>query len=240
MLNTNVNHPSGVNSEFKSNLQSGLSSSPMLAQIGSLNALTPPVLRSNSATNSSSDTGSIVRRWLRRSSIAVLAVLTIAIVYLLLVNLVWTGLPAGTSAPQFTGTALDGSPIDLAQQRGQPVMLTFWSPDCFACREELPALQALANDANTNMQLITVVSRMDAQEVAQFAAAQGLTFSILVDPSGAIAQQYEVSGIPFTYFIDQNGQIDQAVIGAGPEGELQSNVFSWLQTCQIGEVCSAE
>ena len=234
MLNRNIDH------ELASTQTNSSSASPLLAQAGALNGLTPPVLRSNFSAHTAPRSGSMWRRGLRRLSIGVLALLTAAIVYLLLVNLVWTGLPTGAAAPQFAGTALDGSQVDLAQQQGQPVMLTFWSPDCFACREELPALQALANDPNANMQLITVVSRVDAQEVAQFVAENDLNFTILVDPSGNIAEQYEVSGIPFTYFIDQNGRIDQSVMGADAEGELQSNLFAWLQSCQIGEVCSAE
>lgn len=183
---------------------------------------------------------STLRRWLRPLIIILLALVTAAIVSILLTNLVWTGLPVGTTAPLFQGTALNGEPVDLAQERGKPVMLTFWSPDCFACREELPALQALANDPTATMQLITVVSRLEATEVAQFAAEQGLTFTILVDPTGTIAQQYEVSGIPFTYFIDQSGRIDQAVMGAGNEGDLQNSLFTWLKSCQIGEACSVK
>ena len=180
------------------------------------------------------------RRWLRTTLIGVLAVMTIAIASILLVNLVWNGLPTGTTAPLFQGNTLDGQSIDLAQLRGRPVMLTFWSPDCFACREELSALQTLAADPNTDMQLVTVVSHMAATEVAEFATAQQLTFPVIVDPPGSIAQQYEVSGIPFTYFIDQNGLIDQVVMGAGQEGELQNQLFTWLQSCQIDEVCGVE
>ncbi len=183
---------------------------------------------------------SILRRWLRPLIIILLALVTAAIVSILLTNLVWTGLPVGTSAPLFQGTALNGQPVDLAQEQGKPVMLTFWSPDCFACREELPALQELANDPNATMQLITVVSRLEAAEVEQFVAEQGLTFTILVDPTGTIAKQYEVSGIPFTYFIDQSGRIDQAVMGAGNEGDLQNSLFTWLKSCQIGEACSVK
>jgi peroxiredoxin len=172
--------------------------------------------------------------------IIVLALVTAAIVSVLLANLVWTGLPSGTAAPHFQGETLAGHSFDLAAQQGQPVMLTFWSPECFACREELPALQALATDPNAEMQLITVVSGMDAAAVADFVAAEGLTFPVIVDPSGAIAQQYEVKGIPFTYFIDQSGQIDEAVRGAGAEGELQDQLFTWLKSCQIGEACTVE
>lgn len=199
--------------------------------------LTPKVVKESKEAAAAQSTP---RRWLRLISIVLLALLTAAVVFLLLVNLVWTGLPAGTTAPHIQASTLDGQEIDLTQMRGQPVMLTFWSPDCFACREELPAMQALATDPAVDMQLVTVVSRMERAEVQRFAAEQGLTFPIIVDPAGAIAKEYAVSGIPFTYFIDQNGQIDQAVMGSGKEGELQNTLFTWLESCQIGEVCTVE
>lgn len=181
-----------------------------------------------------------MRRWLRFTLIGILVLLTGFIVNLLLVNLLFTGLPTGSRAPLFQGEALDGQLIDLAQGQGQPVMLTFWSPDCFACREELPTLQALAGDPNAEMQLITVVSHMEEALVADFVAEQGLTFPILVDPAGTIAEQYEVSGIPFTYFIDGNGLVDEVVMGAGREGALQDQLSHWLNSCRIDEVCAVE
>lgn len=180
------------------------------------------------------------RRWLRLLVLSALALVVAALVTLLLTNLVFTGLPLNTNAPYFVGTTLNDEQLDLAALRGQPVMLTFWSPDCFACREELPALQALAADPNTDMQLVTIVSHLEPTAVEEFATEQGLTFPILVDPAGTIAEEYEVSGIPFTYLIDQNGVIDEKVMGAGQEGELQNQLGLWLNSCQVDAACTVE
>ncbi len=180
------------------------------------------------------------QRWLRRGGIVLLSLLTLAIGWILIVNLFLNGLPAGQVAPAFSGTTLDGQPVDLAAYHTQPVMLTFWSPDCFACREELPTLQVLSTDPSNAMQLITVVSHMAEADVRQFVAEAGLTFPVIVDEAGTIAQRYEVSGIPFTYFIGPDGLIDQAVIGAGGAGVLESTLSAWLYSCQIDEVCSVE
>ncbi|MCB0183980.1 MAG: TlpA family protein disulfide reductase [Caldilineaceae bacterium] len=183
---------------------------------------------------------SFLDRWLRPALILILVVMTAAIINIFLTNFVFTGLSIGTSAPNFLGQTLDGEQFNLSERQGQPVMLTFWSPDCFACREELPALQALSTDPSADMQMITIVSQMDQADVVAFLAEQQLTFPVIVDETGLIAKQYKVSGIPFTYFIDQNGKIDRAVMGAGREGELQDQLFTWLRSCQIGEACSVE
>lgn len=180
------------------------------------------------------------RRWLRLSGIGGLSLLALAISWILLTNLLWTGLPTGQPAPSFQGTTLAGEQFDLAAYREQPVMLTFWSPDCFACRQELPTLQALSADPSNELQLITVVSHLSEAEVRQFVAEAGLTFPIIVDEPGTIAQHYDVSGIPFTYLIGPDGLIDQALIGAGAEGELAGTLTGWLHRCQIDEVCTVE
>ena len=185
-------------------------------------------------------TGSALPRWLRLVGIVLLSLLVLVISWLLITNLFLTGLLAGETAPLFRGTTLAGEAIDLAAYRGQPVMLTFWSPECFACREELPAIQALSVDPNNAMQLVTVVSHIPAAEVRKFVAEAGLTFPIIVDEAGTIAKSYAVSGIPFTYFIGPHGLIDQAVIGAGNAGALESTLSTWLHSCQIDEVCEVK
>lgn len=159
------------------------------------------------------------------------------IVSVLLATYVLTGLDAGTPAPSFSAPDLNGKLVHLADYAGQPVMVTFWSPDCFACREELPALQAIARDPNAKVTLLTVVSKVPADEVQEFVKAQGLTFPVVLDDSGAIAHDYKITGVPTSYFINPDGKVDHNVIGAGEEGALTNNLFTWLSTCTVGEVC---
>ena len=155
----------------------------------------------------------------------------------ILATYVWNGLDAGQPAPALSGHDLNGKPISLADYAGKPVMLTFWSPDCGACREELPTLQTIAADPNAEVTLVTVVSKMPAAEVQQFVTEAGLTFPVIVDEAGQIAHDYEITGVPVSYFINPDGQIDHSIIGAGREGDLQNNLFAWLSTCSVDEVC---
>lgn len=180
------------------------------------------------------------RRLVRYIILGILTLITLLLVSALAATFIWDGLEVGTPAPHFSGADLNGNNIELSALRGKPVMLTFWSPDCFACREELPHLQAIANDPNANVTLVTVVSKLSAAEVRQFAEEQKLTFPILVDEPGAITKLYDIHGIPFTYFIGPGGAIDRTVIGAGKPGELQNSLFAWLQTCDVNAPCKVD
>jgi peroxiredoxin len=180
------------------------------------------------------------RRYLRMAGLLVLVPMIFFVLFTVATNILWRGVAEGQMAPEFTAQDLDGNVVELSNFRGQPVMLTFWSPDCFACREELPALQAIAADSASEVALLTVVSYMPAAEVETFVAAQDLTFPVIVDELGEIPSSYQVSGIPFTYFIGPDGRVERSVIGAGAPGELQTDLRGWLNTCQIDAACTVE
>lgn len=179
----------------------------------------------------------LVKRSLKVLGLGVTAIVLLFAISVFLSTVVWNGLDAGQLAPTFEGRDLNGNLMRLADYAGKPVMLTFWSPDCSACREELPALQAIATDPNADITLVTVVSKLPTAEVQQFVQEAGLTFPVIVDEAGAIATDYEIVGIPVSYFINPDGKIDHNVIGAGREGALQNDLFAWLSTCNLDEVC---
>ena len=179
----------------------------------------------------------IIKRIATILGIAVAAFLLLFAISAFLAMQVWNGLDAGQPAPTFSGHDLNGNPLRLADYQGKPVMLTFWSPDCGACREELPTLQAIASDPNADITLLTIVSKVPAAEVQQFVTEAGLTFPILVDEPGTIATAYEITGIPVSYFINPDGKIDHSIIGSGSEGTLRNDLFTWLGTCNLEEVC---
>jgi peroxiredoxin len=49
--------------------------------------------------------------------------------------------------------------------------------------------------------------------VQAFAQEQGLTFPILLDENGAVAQGYRVRGVPTSFFIDREGVIQARYTG---------------------------
>jgi len=180
------------------------------------------------------------RRALKNTGWAVLLLITLLGGYILFTNLFWTGLGEGKLAPDFTATDLQGNPVRLSAFQGRPVMLTFWSPECFACRQELPTLQAIANQSKREVVLLTVVSHMTTDAVKTFMQEEKLTFPVIVDEAGALPKLYKVTGVPFTYFIQPDGTIKSTMIGAGAEGDLNKKVNTWVNTCQIDNPCTVK
>lgn len=202
-----------------------------------MNATTHPTDNTGTAFNPTVSKPSLPKRIAKIIGVIIAIGLLLVAASAILATYVWNGLDAGQPAPAISAHDLNGKPISLTDYAGKPVMLTFWSPDCGACREELPTLQTIAADPNAEVTLVTVVSKLPAADVQQFVAEAGLTFPVIVDETGQIAQDYEITGVPVSYFINPDGQIDHSIIGAGGEGDLQNNLFAWLSTCSVEEVC---
>jgi cytochrome c biogenesis protein CcmG/thiol:disulfide interchange protein DsbE len=58
----------------------------------------------------------------------------------------------------------------------------------------------------------------DPSVVMPFVSEQGLTFPILLDETGEMANAYQLRSLPSSFFVDRNGIINEIVIG-GPMAE---------------------
>jgi cytochrome c biogenesis protein CcmG/thiol:disulfide interchange protein DsbE len=123
---------------------------------------------------------------------------------------------ASFAAPDFSLATRDGDPVTLSSLRGQVVLVNFWATWCPPCRAEMPAIQQMYDKYRD--QGFTVLA-IDVQEsddqVASFADQNGLTIAILIDYDGSVSNRYQVKAMPSTFFIDQNGVIQEVTLG-GP------------------------
>lgn len=120
----------------------------------------------------------------------------------------------GQAAPDFTGTAIDGTTVTLSSLRGHPVWLIFNATWCADCRAEAPEVQALSlAHADAGLEVVAVYLNEDASVVQQWTALLGLTFTHIPDPDTSIAARYNVPGVPTHYFVDATGTIRSVQVG---------------------------
>ncbi len=125
--------------------------------------------------------------------------------------------PAGNLAPDFKLQNLDGQSISLSSLRGRPVMLNFWASWCGPCRAEMPHIQAVFEDEKWKDQglVILAVNIGESSSTAKkFVEDNSLSFPVLLDSDQSVARDYNVRGIPATFFIDKDGIIKDMKIGA--------------------------
>lgn len=133
-------------------------------------------------------------------------------------------------APQFTGPLLDGTgEFDLAQLKGDVVVLNVWASWCPPCRSEAPALQAVSTDlADQNVRFVGVNIRDNQTDARAFVQEFGLTYPSVVDTTGALLVAFRdtlpPSAIPSTLVVDRDGRLAARVLDEVTETSLRELV----------------
>ena len=120
----------------------------------------------------------------------------------------------GRTAPTFNLEQLEGGRFSLAEQKGKPVVINFWSTWCQPCKIEHPVLMSAAEAYGpAGVQFVAVLYQDDAAKARAFLNRSGSHWPTLEDPGGRTAIAYGVAGVPETFFIDKNGVIVRKVSG---------------------------
>ena len=131
------------------------------------------------------------------------------------------GVPVGTAAPNFNlpvygggGDGGIGSNISLSSLRGHPIVLNFYSENCIPCLAEVPYLERVYNGFDVNGQFVLLgINQADPKDdIRPFGKKFQVTYPLLFDPGGNVNQQYGVTAIPTTYFIDSRGSVRSVFI----------------------------
>ena len=126
-----------------------------------------------------------------------------------------TGVEVGTRLPEYSAMNLDGSKFELASRKEKVVLLNIWATWCGPCRIEIPELQRIHNQyASKGFEVVGVsVDDGDVQVVREFVAEQKMTYPIVLDPQGNLANTLQASMLPTSIMLDRDGKIVWKHIG---------------------------
>ena len=126
-------------------------------------------------------------------------------------------LDVGDAAPAFTLTDQDGNSVSLADYKGKPVVLEWWSTSCpfvvkqyktgrmndFAAEYQPKGVTFLAVDSNKSE---------GKSDIAATHEKWNMDHAVLMDPDGKVGKAYGATNTPHMYVIDADGKV--AYMGA--------------------------
>jgi thiol-disulfide isomerase/thioredoxin len=138
-------------------------------------------------------------------------------------------------AKNFKLKNLDGQEVELESYRGKPILLHFWATWCPPCVDEMPELLKFAQVAKKKWNLDVLAISVDegVDLIRRFFDEKKiwpntpLPFTILNNPDSTVAELYNVSGYPETFFIDKELKLVRKFIG--PQKWGSEEMTQWLQ-----------
>lgn len=133
----------------------------------------------------------------------------------------------GAPFPPLRVHTLDGAQVSLADLRG-PALVDLWATWCVPCEQALPFYQRLARETG----IAVVAISIDAEDapVREWLLRNPVSFRILRDPDGAVAEELGMRRMPTSFLIDASGRVRVRHDGFRDEDEpaIESEVRSLL------------
>jgi thiol-disulfide isomerase/thioredoxin len=117
--------------------------------------------------------------------------------------------PTGSSdLPPVTLACLGGGRDLALNQVAGPAVVNLWASWCGPCKEELPLLARLDEEAGERLTVLGVDYQDPRPDGAlALAARSGVTYPQLADPGGALADELRIIGMPGTLYVDRAGSV---------------------------------
>lgn len=116
--------------------------------------------------------------------------------------------------PQLRVQAVDGTPYDLAEHRGQWVLVNFWATWCGPCLHEMPELSAL-HARRGNIDVVGLAYEdIELADMQAFLEKRPVSYPVaIVDPYAPPQDFATPRGLPVTYLIAPDGKVARQFVG---------------------------
>jgi cytochrome c biogenesis protein CcmG/thiol:disulfide interchange protein DsbE len=123
----------------------------------------------------------------------------------------------GAEFPAFELPALDGKgSIALEDYRGRAVVLNFWASWCVPCRHEIPLLNALAAELDSQQAVVVGLNEdYDPADGLAFIQKIGGVSYANAAGEGRLVDKYDYLGLPYTVVLDRELRVVKAFFGFG-------------------------
>ncbi|MBN9389183.1 MAG: redoxin domain-containing protein [Chloroflexi bacterium] len=134
-------------------------------------------------------------------------------------------------APEFQpANWVNSEPIKLADLRGQPVLLEFWTFGCINCQNVLPSLKSWYDEFSGKGLAFVSFHRPEfdyekkLENVQQAIQNLGIKYPVAQDNDSKTWDKYSVRGWPTLFLIDRKGHIRFTQFGEGAYDQIHTGI----------------
>lgn len=90
---------------------------------------------------------------------------------------------------------------------GRPVYIDFWASWCVPCAQSFPWLNQMQARHGDRIRFVGVNVDEHRQDADRFLTRHPADFTLLFDPSGALASHFQLQGMPSAVILDAEGRL---------------------------------
>ena len=141
--------------------------------------------------------------------------------------------PRLAQVPDISLVSLDGEALRLADYRGRPLLVTFWSTTCSSCVREIPHLTELYRElAPRGLEIIGIAMAHDPpNQVLTMHKSRGMPYPVALDIQADAAHAFgDITVTPTSFLVGPDGRIVQHKVGRLDMSELRREILDMIAT----------